>query len=495
MRQRQTSIADSLSLAGALLDQRYRLESAVHRTPTATIHLATHRNGSTAWLKLPFAKKDSEAVAREASIANTLGSPLLVRDDGATPDGLPYLVLEPPEGESLASLRARAAAGQRLPLARVMTLGDALARVVASVHALGYVTAGLEDADIFVFVNGEIALLDLHALAPTTRDGVAADVQQVTRVMKALLADVATAEQGKGRDAIAQALSTTHSDVAALQLAWRNASPEPVVTPVRIRPGSFADVPASMRLGGALPSEAHVARAQHATPLAMAIATQASEAEQLRSVQDGSMIDYLRTPAVLSVPPASLRDEVVQYDPIAKMRELPRLVQATSRTSEAEVKPGRAGFVIGASLAGLAAALMIAAGVFVLERSPSASALEVKPVARTTSATVRPRNDVPPSSPASPASPAPEPAAAPSSPAEDDLQLTTTLRSEGAPPDRDVFVDGVAIGKTPLNVTVPCGQHALQMVAGATKQAVELPCGGVSVVRYDATGHWVLRSK
>ena len=69
--------------------QQYRLERRVHRAPNATIHLATHRNGSTAWLKLPFAKKDSEAIAREASIANTIGSPLLVRDDGTTRDGLP----------------------------------------------------------------------------------------------------------------------------------------------------------------------------------------------------------------------------------------------------------------------------------------------------------------------------------------------------------------------------------------------------------------------
>lgn len=78
---------------------------------------------------------------------------------------------------------------------------------------------------------------------------------------------------------------------------------------------------------------------------------------------------------------------------------------------------------------------------------------------------------------------------------EDDLQLTTMLRSDGAPPDRDVFVDGVMVGTTPLNVAVRCGAHALQMVAGATKQAVELPCGGELVVRYDAKGHWMLRSK
>lgn len=463
--------------------QQYRLERPVRRAPTATIHLATHRNGSTAWLKLPFAKKDSDAIAREASIANTIGSPLLVRDDGTTRDGLPYLVLEPPEGESLEALRARAAAGQRLPLARVMTLGDALARVVASVHALGYVTAGLAAADVFVFVNGEIALLDLHALAPTTSEGVAADVQHVTRALKSLLDDVADARDATGRCAIAQALAATHADVAALQLAWRKASPEPVVTPVRIRPGSFADVPASVRLG-APPSEPHLARVNRATPLAMVIGAQAPEVEEHANAHDGSMIDYLRSAAVRSVPPAAPREKVVQYDPIAKTHELSRLVQATSRKAEPDVKRRRAGLAVGASLASVAAALMVAAVVFVLERSPGALAQEMGRAALT----------APASAPPPPPNDAPPPIAPPAG-TEDDLQLTTMLRSDRAPPDRDVFVDGVMVGTTPLNVAVPCGAHALQMVAGATKQAVELPCGGESVVRYDAKGHWMLRSK
>ena len=74
-----------------------------------------------------------------------------------------------------------------------------------------------------------------------------------------------------------------------------------------------------------------------------------------------------------------------------------------------------------------------------------------------------------------------------------ELEMNTDLRSEGAPPGRTVFIDGKPVGKTPLDVTVPCGGHTLQMAAGAPKQPVELPCGGRRVVRYDATGHWTLR--
>ncbi len=146
----------------------------------------------------------------------------------------------------------------------------------------------------------------------------------------------------------------------------------------------------------------------------MVIGAQAPEVEEHANAHDGSMIDYLRSAAVRSVPPAAPREKVVQYDPIAKTHELSRPVQATSRKAEPDVKRRRAGLAVGASLASVAAALMVAA---------------------------------------------------------------------------------VMVGTTPLNVAVPCGAHALQMVAGATKQAVELPCGGESVVRYDAKGHWMLRSK
>jgi len=65
--------------------------------------------------------------------------------------------------------------------------------------------------------------------------------------------------------------------------------------------------------------------------------------------------------------------------------------------------------------------------------------------------------------------------------------------TDGAPVGRDVFLDGTSVGKTPLHVSVPCGQHSLQMVAGAPKVAVELPCGGARMIRYDKAGHWALK--
>jgi len=479
MTERKPSIADSLVAAETLLDARYRIDRLVRRMATASIHVATHRNGSTAWLKLPVAKEHADRLAREASVANTLGSPLLVRDDGMTPDGVPYLVLDPPDGESLASARARGIAGARVPLPRVLTVGDSVARVVASLHALGYVSGGLHEEDVLVLASGEIALLDLHAIEPKTDAGVVADVRHVTRVLALLVADVADTRETPTRSALEQVLAQPYADVGALQIAWRAASPDPIAAPVRAPPGSFPhlgsspgfDVPPSTR-----PLELH------ATPLASSLDAEAP------ADPEGSVIGYLRSASASLAPPsvkprAGTRERTVLQDPLSNVRELPRLVQATCRAqSPARVRTGR--LIAGISLAVMAALLVAGAALLALSpraRAPGAASLEP---AQTAAA---------PLLLSAPMQPAPPPAQA--APPQDKLELTSVLRSEAAPPDRYVFVDGKCVGKTPLSVTVPCGSHVLQMVTGAPKQRVELRCGGESVVRYDAKGHWSLRSR
>jgi hypothetical protein len=476
------SLADSLMRARALLDGRYRLDALVRRSTTTTIHVATHRNGSTAWLKLPVSAAHAAVLELEARIANSIGSPLIVRDDGTTPDGVPYLVLDPPEADSVAVLRARGKAGTRRTLARVMTAGDALARVVASIHAMGYVTAGLADDDVLVFANGDVALLDLHAMALATAPGIAADVKHVRRVLSALVSDVAdpasTHAGAPARTLIDGALAAGYPDVLALQAAWRAAALEPIAPPSRVRSGSLADIPSAPHLPA------------HETPQSMSLD------DDRQRASDGSVINFLRS-GVPSVRPAAVgpRERPVMYDPLSKAPEMPRLVQATSQVaaSNARSPMSRAlvGTLIGTSLmavlAGMAFMMSASSGPPSPRRGAAASALEAPvdgPVAKASPpvATVV-------------AALAPAPSAASTGDSDDELQLTAMLRTEGAPPDRDVFVDGKAVGKTPLSVAVPCGSHTLQMVAGAPKQPVELPCGGSRVVRYDAKGRWSLRAE
>ncbi|MDB5213281.1 MAG: serine/threonine protein kinase [Myxococcaceae bacterium] len=490
MRERQPSIADALmtSHGQALLDGRYRLDALVRRSATATIHVATHRNGSTAWLKMPVSRDvqaTAEMFAREASVTNTIGSRLVVRDDGRTRDGIPYLVLDPPEAESVATLRARArstAPDARLPLARVMTLGDALARITASIHALGFVLGGLEDEDILVFANGDVALLDLHALSPRTQAGVAADVARLLRALYTLVSEVAESNVPAGtRAAIGGALAASYPDVAALQASWRAASPEPIAPPARLRQGSLADA-----------SSARVFAASAAPGAFSATEPGPGFTDVPPKDPDGSVIGFLRSGSLSAMPPAPAalgpRERPLMYDPLSRMVDMPRLVTATSRHAAVDGSaPARRSLllaaVVGPPLLALAA-VMIAFVATSGPDTPRRVAGEERSATATatakSAATVMPTALVTTEADAA---------------VDEELQLETSLRTDGAPPDRDVFVDGKKVGKTPLQVMVPCGHHTLQMVAGAPLQSVELPCGGVRIVRYDAKGHWSLKAE
>jgi hypothetical protein len=466
MRERPPSIAESLMAAGALLDGRYRLDTLVRRSETITIHVAMHRNGSSAWLKLPVSAAQAELLTREGRIANSVGSPLVVRDDGTTPDGLAYLVLDPPDAESVATLRERGRTGTRLPLARVMTAGDALIRVVAAIHSMGFVTAGLADEDVLIYGNGDIALLDLHALVPATPAGINADVKHVLRVLHELVSEVAdtsTPRAASARALVDGALAAAYPEIVALQAAWRAASPEPIALPSRVRPG-FTDI------------QSTPPPAKGSTPQSMAITNRSRPPP---ADPDGSVIGFLRTAGAPSAPqPIGPRRREVMYDPLTKMPELPRLVQAASRAVEPKARPSMSPWLVGAAIG--APLMAVITGVLFLRSSPRPSPRRAPPVA-----------SVVPSVVASAAAPAATATADP----DDELQLTAVLRTEGAPPDREVLLDGVAIGTTPLRATVPCGPHVLQMVKSAPKQPVELPCGGERVVRYDAKGHWSLRAE
>ncbi len=492
MRERQPSIADALMDGQTLLDGRYRLDALIRRSTTATIHVATHRNGSTAWLKMPVSRDlraTAEMFAREASVNNAIGSRLVVRDDGKTRDGVPYLVLDPPDAESVATLRARARTGApdaRLPLARVMTIGDALARVAASIHALGHALGGLEDEDILVFASGDVALLDLHALSPLTPSSRGIDVGRVLRVLHALVSEVAETNVAPStRAAIGAALASSYPDVPALVASWRAAAPEPITPPARLRQGSLADASSAHMLAASSASSASSAKTFSTAPTLP------------QKDPDGSVIGFLRSGSLPAPPVAAQgldpRERPMMYDPLSKVVDMPRLVTATSRHAAIEARASaRRSLLVAAvvvpPLLALAAVAVAVVGTSGAERRER-PALRAETGSGTGTATATATATVTVTATATATATVID--AAP----EEELQLETALRTDGAPPDRDVFLDTKKIGKTPLDMRVPCGRHTLQMVAGAPLQSVELPCGGSRVVRYDAKGHWSLKAE
>ena len=522
MRDRYPSLADNLIDTHVLLDGRYRLESLVRRSATTTVHVATHRNGSTAWLKLPLSAAHADLLALEATIANHIGAALIVRDDGKTPEGLPYLILDPPDARSVAALRAGTQKGEHLPLARVMTIGDALARVMASIHGIGYATPALEDEDVLVFANGDVALLHLHALVPANARAVADDVANVRRVLAAMIAEVSDLAHGApppeqaARRAIEATLAAGYPDIAGFQAAWRAASPAPIAPPSRRAANSIGDFGSAPTLvapmNGLAPTwpEGHPALghdgAPHDTPHALSIgAGGAGEPEP-------SIIGFLKSSDGMEPPSSGLPsvERPVMYDPLTKHSEMPRLVTETSANRAQPARPGRA--LVAVLVAAPLLALIAGVGWLVLPTSrakapaPTALALAVPGQAADPAAAApdvagskgAPASSAPVAREAAPAAKAAEPAAATATGAilttkDDDLELFTLLRTDGAPEGRDVFIDGKSVGKTPLRAHVTCGTHFLQMVAGAPKQRLELPCGGERVVRYDAKGHWTVK--
>jgi len=266
---------------------------------------------------------------------------------------------------------------------------------------------------------------------------------------------------------LAGVLAASYPDVAALHAAWRAAAPEPILPAARVRSGSLADIPES-------------------DPLS-AIETPMSVTVEPVGEPDGSMIGYLRSGAVPSLPPPPPGMRAMIDDPLSVLHERPRMVQAPVK--RAPRGRGLLGAVVAVPLLALVtgATLLVAAPETSKSPATATAALEAKPLV--------PEAPPPPAvlSPAQitpAASPAPVAAAAPPA---DELEMSTHLRTENAPAGREVLIDGKPVGKAPLDVSVPYGRHALQMVAGAPKQWVELPCGGQRVARYDAKGHWSLK--
>jgi serine/threonine protein kinase len=144
----------------SLLDGRYELLEVVGRGATADVHRARDtrlerdvaiklaRPGA----ELPGGHRRVEA---EASFMAKLHHPHLVAvyDIGLV-DTRPYVVMELVEGDNLSRLLA-SRSNQRLPIAEVRTLGQALAAALATVHAAGIVHRDVKPANVLVGASPE----------------------------------------------------------------------------------------------------------------------------------------------------------------------------------------------------------------------------------------------------------------------------------------------------------------------------------------------------
>ncbi len=145
---------------GSVIADTYKIEALIGRGGMGAVFLASHARlpGKQVAIKLLHAEiEDGDVLARfrrEAEIASRLGHPniVAVHDFNVTPEGMPYLVLELLQGETLA---ARLRHGP-LPIEDTMAIMRQVGSALAAAHREGIVHRDLKPHNIFL-VPTEVA--------------------------------------------------------------------------------------------------------------------------------------------------------------------------------------------------------------------------------------------------------------------------------------------------------------------------------------------------
>jgi eukaryotic-like serine/threonine-protein kinase len=150
---------------GSTLSGKWRLDKVLGVGGVATVFLATHRNQSRAALKLLHPEQAQnhtvrERFVQEGYVANSIEHPGVVRviDDDITEDGLPYLVMELLEGETLEHRAYRH--GDSLPAGDVLALMDQLLDVLIVAHEKRVVHRDIKPDNLFLTREGQLKVLD-----------------------------------------------------------------------------------------------------------------------------------------------------------------------------------------------------------------------------------------------------------------------------------------------------------------------------------------------
>jgi serine/threonine-protein kinase len=146
--------------AGEVLAGKYRLERELGRGAMGTVWAAMHLTlGQRVAIKLISSEHAQSPEARvrfrtEAKAAARLRSRHVVQvyDDGETPEGTPFIVMEHLEGESLEARLEREGA---VPLLDAVRITAQVARALARAHAQGIVHRDLKPGNIFLARSDE----------------------------------------------------------------------------------------------------------------------------------------------------------------------------------------------------------------------------------------------------------------------------------------------------------------------------------------------------
>jgi tRNA A-37 threonylcarbamoyl transferase component Bud32 len=155
-------------LIGATLAGRYQIEEVLGEGGMATVYAATHRlvdRPCAVKVMNPSLGKNEvirERFRREAKAAQKLAHPNIIEifDQGETPEGSLFLVMELLAGETLADVLDRG----KVPIERTLPIAIQIARALARAHDLEVIHRDLKPENIFLAETGEgfdwVKLLD-----------------------------------------------------------------------------------------------------------------------------------------------------------------------------------------------------------------------------------------------------------------------------------------------------------------------------------------------
>jgi serine/threonine-protein kinase len=143
------------ALIGTTIAGRYLIEEAIGEGGMATVYAARHRlvdRPCAVKVMNPTLAKNEvirERFRREAKAAQKLAHPNIIEifDQGETPEGSLYLVMEILEGQTVADLLEKQ---RSVPLDRTLSIGIQIARALARAHDLEVIHRDLKPENIFL---------------------------------------------------------------------------------------------------------------------------------------------------------------------------------------------------------------------------------------------------------------------------------------------------------------------------------------------------------